>query len=153
MFHCGNHTCPVTSRPEKPTECVREMIKKHPCLKPAEIQSAFVLSSLRTEEDWEKVEKEAAQLLDRKWISNRKQTVRQEIHPSGENFEAVVTFKQYCDKKDSLLIFKVNDWCRNPDKLSFVFKTSEDKMKTALNMDRNGEHFLKEEYCFFDGKV
>lgn len=25
-------------------------------------------------------------------------------------------------------------------------------MKTALNMDRNGEHFLKEEYCFFNGK-
>lgn len=39
-----------------------------------------------------------------------------------------------------------------PDKPSFVFKTSEDKIKTALNMDRNGEHFLKEEYCFFDGK-
>ena len=25
-------------------------------------------------------------------------------------------------------------------------------MKAALNMDRNGEHFLKDEYCFFDGK-
>ena len=153
VFHCGNHTCPVTSRREKPTERVKEMIKKHPRLKPAEIQSAFVLSSLRTEEDWEKVEKEAAQLLDRKWISNQKQSVRQEIHPSGENFEAVVTFKQYCDKKDSLLIFKVNDRRGNPDKPSFVFKTSDDKMKTALNMDRNGEHFLQEEYCFFDGKV
>ena len=153
VFHCGNQTCPVTSRREKPTERVKEMIKKHPRLKPAEIQSAFVLSSLRTEEDWEKVEKEAAQLLDRKWISNQKQSVRQEIHPSGENFEAVVTFKQYCDKKDSLLIFKVNDRRGNPDKPSFVFKTSEDKMKTALKMDRNGEHFLKEEYCFFDGKV
>ena len=79
--------------------------------------------------------------------------MRQEIHPSGENFEAVVTLKQYCDKKDSLLIFKDNDRRSNPYKPSFVFKTSEDKMKTALNMDRNGENFLKEEYCFFDGKV
>lgn len=152
VFHCGNHTCPVTSRPEKPTERVKEMIKKHPQLKPSEIQSAFVMSSLRTEEDCEKVEKEATQLLDRKWIANQKQSVRQEIHPSGENFEAVVTFKQYCDKKDSLLIYKVNDRRGNPDRPSFVFKTSEEKMKAALNMDRNGEHFLKDEYCFFDGK-
>ena len=147
----GTHTCPVTSRPEKPTARLKEMIKKHPQLKPSEIQSAFVMSLLRTEEDWEKVEKEATQLLDRKWIANQKQSVRQEIHPSGENFEAVVTFKQYCDKKDSLLIYKVNDRHRNPDRPSFVFKTSK-KMKAALNRDRNGEHFLKDEYCFFDGK-
>ena len=104
VFYYGSHSCPITSRPEKPTERVKEMIKKHPRLKPAEIQSAFVMSLLRTGEDWDKVEKEATQLLDIKWIANQKQSVRQEIHPSGENFEAVVTFKQYCDKKDSLLI-------------------------------------------------
>ena len=102
-FIVGTHTCPVTSSPEKPAARVKEMIKKHPQLKPSEIQSAFVMSSLRTEEDWEKVEKGATQLLDRKWIANQKQSVWQEIHPSGENFEAVVTFKQYCDKKDSLM--------------------------------------------------
>ena len=82
------------------------MIKKHPRLKPAEIQFAFVMSSLRTREDCDKVEKEATQLLDRKWITNQKQSVRQEIHPSGENFEAEVTFKQNCNKKDSFLIYK-----------------------------------------------
>ena len=152
VFHCGNHSCPITSMPEKPTERVKEMIKKHPRLKPAEIQSAFVMSSLRMGEDWDKVEKEATQLLDRKWIANQKQSVHQEIHLSGENFEAVVTFKQYCDKKDSLLIYKVKDRRGNPDRPSFVFKTSEDKMKAALNMDRNGEQFLKDEYCFFAGK-
>ena len=69
--------------------------------------------------------------------------MRQEIHPTGENFEAVVTFKQYCDKKDSLLIYKVNDRRGNPDRPSFVFKPSEEKMKSALNMERNREHFLK----------
>ena len=50
------------------------------------------MSSLGTGGDWDKVEKEATQLLDRKWIANQKQSVRQEIHLSGENFEAVVTF-------------------------------------------------------------
>lgn len=142
VFHCESHTCPITSGLEKPTKHVKEVIKKHPHLKPAEIQSTFVMSSLQMEEDWEKVEKEATQLLDRKWIANQKQC--EEVHPSGENFEAVVTFKQYCDKKGSLLIYKVNDRHGNPDRPSFVFKTSEEKMKAALNMDRNGEHFLKD---------
>ena len=37
VFHCGSHCCPITSRPEKPIERVKEMIKKHPRLKPVEI--------------------------------------------------------------------------------------------------------------------
>ncbi|PFX19115.1 hypothetical protein AWC38_SpisGene16499 [Stylophora pistillata] len=152
VFHCGSHTCPI-AWPEKLIKPVMEMLKKHPHLKPAEIQSAFVMSSLQTEENWKKVEKEATHLLDRKWIANQKQSVCQEIHPSGQTFEALVTFKQYCDKKDSVLIYKVNDRRTIPDRPSFVFKTSEEKMKAALNMDRNGEHVLKEEFCFVDGKV
>ncbi|PFX28600.1 hypothetical protein AWC38_SpisGene6685 [Stylophora pistillata] len=94
-------------------ERVKEMLKKHPHLKQAEIQSAFVMSSLQTEENWEKVEKEATQLLEK------------------------------MDRKSET---------KNPDRPSFVFKTSEEKMKAALNIDRNGQHFLKEEYCSFDGK-
>ena len=26
-------------------------------------------------------------------------------------------------------------------------------MKIALNMDREGAHFMQEEHCYFDGKV
>ena len=72
------------------------------------------MSSLRKGQDWETVESTAATVVDRKWISNQKQNVKKEIHPSGENFEAVVTFKQYCDKKDKLLVYKVNDSRGNP---------------------------------------
>ena len=34
-----------------------------------------------------------------------------------------------------------------------MFKTSKLKIKRALNMDRAGEHLLKDEFCYFDGKV
>ena len=66
----------------------------------------------------------------------------------------MVPLKQYCDKKDNLLIYKVSDRRRNPDRLSFVFKISEEKMKLRQLkiMDRNGELFLRDEYCFFDKK-
>ena len=31
------------------------------------------------------------------------------------------------------------------------FKTSTSQMKLALEMDFEGDHFLKDEYCHFDG--
>ena len=153
VFHLGTHTCPLLSKPEKPTEKVKEMFKKNPKLTPSEIQSSLVMSSLRKGEDWETVESTAAKIVDRKWISNQKQNAKKEIHPSGENFEAVVTFKLYCDEKDNLLVYKVNDSRGNPDVPSFVFKTSRERMDIAMKMNKDGDHFLKEEYCYFDGKV
>ena len=121
VFHLGTHTCPLLSKPEKPTEKVQEMFKKNPKLTPSEIQSSLVMSSLRKGEDWETVESKAEKIVDRKWISNQKQNAKKEIHPSGENFEAVVTFKLYCDEKDNLLVYKVNDSRGNPDMPFFVF--------------------------------
>ena len=92
-------------------------------------------------------------VTSRKWISNQKQDAKKEIHPSGENFEAVVTFKLHCNEKDNLLVYKVNDSRGNPDMPSFVFKTSRERMDIAIKMNKDGDHFLQEEYCYFDGKV
>jgi len=100
------------------------------------------MSSLRKGEDWETVESTAAKIVDRKWILSQKQNAKKEIHPSGENFEAVVTFKLYCDESRG-----------NPDMSSFVFKTSHERMDIAMKMNKDGDHFLQEEYCYFDGKV
>lgn len=88
------------------------------------------------------------------WLANAKQNVKKETHRCGENFEAVVSFKLYCDNQDNLFIYKVNDRCGNPDLSFFVFiKSSRERMKIALSMDREGDHFMQEEYCYFDGKV
>jgi len=81
VFHCGTHTCPVVNKPSKPTERVRDILKKTPELKPSQVQSAFILSALRSEEDWDKVQSEASQILDRKWIANQKQNLKREINP------------------------------------------------------------------------
>ena len=55
--------------------------------------------------------------------------MKKNVEPVGHNFEAVVTCKQYFDQKDKFFIYKVNDKRGNPDKPSFVFKTSEQKEK------------------------
>ena len=102
--------------------------------------------------DWNAVEREASAVLDKKRVSNMKQKLKKDIEPFGHNFEAIVSFKEYADKKDPLYVYKINDKRGNPDLPSFVFKTSTTKMKMALNMDKKGEHFLSKEFCFFDGK-
>ena len=153
VFHWGEHTCPVISNPEKPNKKIREMLEKNPKLTPSEIQSSFIVASLRKGGDWNEVENAAKRLVDKKCIANEKQNIKRPTRPCRENFEAVVTFKLYCDNQDELLIYKVNDRRDNPDLPSFVFKTSRERMKIALNMDRDGEHFMREEYCYFDGKA
>ena len=148
----GFHTCPVrTKNVEKPVDSVRDMLKKNPNIKPSEDQPALLVSSLRNEDTWEKIDKQASQLVNRKWIANQKSGVRRDINPQGENFEGPVTFKHFCDKKDNFYVYKVNDSRGNRDSPSFVFKTSRTKMLIAHNMNMERDDFLSEEYCFFDG--
>ena len=78
--------------------------------------------------------------------------MKKDIEPVGHNLEAVVTVKQYCDKKDAFYVYKVNYRCGNPDKPSFMFKSSREKAKIALNMNRNGSHYPNSEFCYLDGK-
>ena len=152
VYHCGQHTCPVIKAPVKNTDQVHQILKDNPNIKPAELQSACILSTIRQQCDWRDVEKQAEATLDKQWISNEKKKLKKDIEPLGHNFEAVVTFKQYCDEKDEFYVYKVNDRRGNPDKPSFVFKSSREKAKIALNMNRNGSHYLNSEFCYFDGK-
>ena len=131
---------------------VKQMLTEHPNLKSAKLQSTCILSAFCIQSDWGEVEKEAEATLNRKWISNQKEKLKRDIEPVGHNFEAIITFKEYCDKKDKFYIYKVNDKRGNPDKPLFIFKTSTQKMKIALNLNRHGDHFLNDEFCFFDGK-
>ncbi len=155
VYHYGNHTCnvkPSSDNSGKKEDVVKEYLRKNPDAKPSQVQSAYILSMVRNRQDWSKVDKQATMLLNTKWIFNKKQEVRKETEPHGNNFEAVANFKQYCDQNDPFYIYKMNDKRGNPDKPSFVFKSSTLKAKIAINMDKDKDHFLSQEFCFFDGK-
>ena len=81
--------------------------------------------------------------------SNVKKKVKKDIEPHSHNFEAVVSFKEYCDKKDKFYIYKINDGRGNLDQPSYVFKTSSSKLDVALDMDSDGDHFMNFEFFFF----
>ena len=121
VYHYGHHTCPVIKRRSKNKDQLKQLLKDNPNIKPTELQSACIISALRDKSDWRAVEKQAESTLDTEWISREKKQMKKNIEPVGHNFEAVVTFKQYCDQKDKFFTYKVNDKRGNPDKPSFVF--------------------------------
>ena len=149
VYHCGEHTCPII---RATMQHVEQLVRDNPNIKPSKIQSACVTSAFRQQLDLDEVEKQVESTMDRNWIVNTKKKVKRDMKPAGHNIEAVTVFKEYCDKKDTSFIYKINDRRGNPETPSFVFKTSETKAKIALNMDRGWDHFLHEEFCFFDGK-
>jgi len=57
------------------------------------------------------------------------------------------------DSRDPYYVYKLKDRRGNPDKPSFVIKTSKFRAKLALSMDRTEDQILSQEFCFFDGKV
>ena len=97
-------------------------MRNNPNVKPSEVQSVFVLSAFRGQRDWRDLEKAAASAIDKKWISKAKEKVKKDIEPHGHNFEAVVSFKEYCDKKDPFYIYKINDFRGNPDQAIVRFQ-------------------------------
>lgn len=74
-------------------------------------------------ENWYAVENHTEATMDEKWISNMKTKTKKEMEPVGHDFEAVLIFKEYCDKKDNFFVYKMNDRRGNPDLSSFIFKT------------------------------
>lgn len=153
VYHFGTHTCAVVPPSERQKEKVERMFRENPDMKPSQVQSTAILHDIRQRKPWEEVKKTAKSFGDKKWISNQKQKIKNETQPYGHNFEAVATYKQYCDKRDPYYIYKMNDKRGNPDRPSFVFKSSKLGAKFALNMTEDEDHILSKEYCCFDGKV
>ena len=105
-----------------------------------------ILSDLETCKDWKVVEKTTKKVASFKTISNEKTKQKSKIQPNGEDFAAVSQLKSYSDLQDPLpIIYAVNG------NEQYVFKTSTAQMKVALEMDEDGDHFIHNEYCHFDG--
>ena len=128
------------------TLVVKSALSVSSTIKPSEIQSMAILSDLETCKDWKVVEKTTKKVASFKTISNEKMKQKSKIQPNGEDFAAVSQLKSYSDLQDPLLIiYAVNG------NEQYVFKTSTAQMKVALEMDEDGDHFIHNEYCHFDG--
>ena len=93
--------------------------------------------------DWNSIEETARNVMDKRWLSNQKQKIKKFNEPHGHNFEAVAHFKQYADQRDPFYIYTMNDRRGNPNKSSYVFKSSKLKAQFALNMDCTSSEKVK----------
>ena len=112
---------------------------------PRAIQSTSIIADLRSRKNWQEVEKNAKKVGKVKASSNEKVKQKKVLQPDGVGFKAIKELKVYTDLQDPFLIHNVNDSQQS------IFKTSTSQIKTALEIDFKGDHFLKDEYCHFDG--
>ena len=145
IYHIGDHTCFPRDIHKRLPDVVKSALSVSSAIKPSEIESMAILSELKSRKNWKVVEKTAKKVASFKTISNEKTKQKSEIQPNGEGFAAVSELKSYTDLQDPLLIYAVNG------NEQYVFKTSTAQMKIALEMDEEGDHFMHNEYCHFDG--
>ena len=154
VYHTGNHSCPVlcTELVGKNACVIEEYFRKNPTEKPRKAVNTVITDAIKEGKSWDEVERLTDSLLDVSKVKNKKQKVSQNLNPRGHSFEAVGKFKEEMSSKDPLYVFKANDETLNPDLPTFVFCTSTLKAHMGLKMNREGNHFLSEEFCHFDGK-
>ena len=144
VYHIGDHTCIASLPDEAPTEHVKEALRNNPRVTPSTIQSAAILSAIRSRVDPTELRKVVSSVGSKKKISNEKIKQKKIMYPDGCSFDAVKSLKAYFD--DPYYIFKVDEDAQ------MVFKTSKLKMEMAAKVSSKTS-LLSNEYCSFDGKV
>ena len=94
-----------------------------------------------------KSKKNARRVANVKALSNEKVKQKKSLQPSGVGFEVIKELRTYMDLQDPYLIDVINE------NEQYVFKTSSTQMKIACSTDTDGDHFMHEEYCRFDGNM
>lgn len=94
----------------------------------------------------------AAAVANLKKIQNIKQSVVNKVNPFGHSFEALAKIKEASDMQDKFLLWKVQDGRLCESKMTVVFRSSKERVKTAVLMQRGGNHPLAEECCFLDAE-
>ena len=153
IYHYGTHHCraiPVHHNVKTEKE-LEDAFSKNVTLKPSEVGSNFLVNALQ-KGDWDEVDRIADTVADSKKLSSLKERAKKaSLSQSGQSFDAVSTFKKFCDTRDPFYIYKMNDEGHN-GQMSYVFKCSMVQAKLALSMDREKDGLLKDQYCYADAK-
>ena len=112
--------------------------------KPSKIQSNAIISLLRNRSSWDDIDELVRETASLRKISNEKIKQKKILEPS-QGFPDVKELKDFVDLRDKYFIYELNE------NEQFVFKTSTNQIKIAMEVDYTENHFLGEEYCCFDG--
>ena len=158
VFHQGNHTCTMKNKEtremrQKREEIVMQALRSNLKAKPKQIQMSEVIFYLS--KGMEKEAEDAALLLSNvKQISKiRAEYLKKLFSDDRHSFKAIRKAKKKLDKIDKYLLYQYNDKKLNPEKPTYIYKSSEDSIKLAIQMnvlDPKNQSLMKEEFLFLD---
>ena len=149
VYHYGTHTCvPIKRNPSTQADAAISAFKQSRTLKPERFVNDKLIEAVENEESLQDIEELADSFVDRYALSRMKQMAKEKLDPVGHSYDVVMQYKGKVQKvlQDPFLIYKVD--CEKYT----VFKTSQEQLQLALEMDREGEGHLKVEPCHVDGK-
>ena len=151
--HTGVHTCHPVPLFSQRDEQVKENVEKRLDLPPKRIQREAMLDQLYSGKTIKEVKSTARAMIDTKKISSLKRIQSQSIGPFGHCLDALKRLKLETQKTDKYYIFDIGDAGLSANKTAkiHVFKMSKIAAKIAIDMDKECDHFMAKEYCFFDG--
>lgn len=151
--HTGVHTCHPVPPFSQRDEQVKENVEKRLDLPPKRIQREAILDQLYSGNTIEEVKSTARAMIDTKKISSVKRIQSQSIRPFGHSLDALKRLKLETQKADKYYIFDIGDAAPSANKTAktHVFKMSKIAAKIAIDMEKECDHFMAKEYCFFDG--
>ena len=153
VCHKGKHTCTAIEPLQIDKEEIKNSFRQNPKLTASQLSTLKIAGAIREGKDWDQLDKEAVNYLNRKMIANLKQSATAELYNDKDDFIGLRDFKKHCDKRDKFYVYKINSRELNPNEPNYVFKTSKTKVKIAMSMCQgSGHEFLEDEPCFFDGK-
>lgn len=151
IYHEGTHTCTAV-KPSRPAdEYVNSILKENKHMKPVQIPNHTITKMIEDGCDWNETTNKAREFTDVERFSKLKSTMKKKINPHGHSFDAVTRLREKAREKDRFYIYSFNNRDMNPSNPTYVFKTSTVSLNIALNMHQSKDHFMREEYCYFDG--
>ncbi|KAJ7391539.1 hypothetical protein OS493_017233 [Desmophyllum pertusum] len=155
VYHRHNHTCTAINKgvSKKVKDDAAGAFQKSRQLKPKRYVNDRIITAIEQGTSNEEVRKVAESLVNNVAVSNIKASAKAEMDSSGHNVDDVGKYRdQVCQKLgDPFLIYKVHNKSLDPSQPSFVFKNSREQMQIAVDMDRQRNNPLIEEYCHLDG--
>ena len=107
IIHAGKHTCvPI---PRQDSTGLQKTFFENPDLRPRQAAYQSAVNAIKAGKSWEEVIQVTDSFINTNKVKNVKQKVRQDMHPSGVNFEAIGQLKSKINARDPFYIYCVND--------------------------------------------
>ncbi len=106
IYHHGEHTCTAVKPRELVADKVKGYFKENPKVTPSQLATMKIANAIKSGEDWEKIKEDAKPLLDKKWVSNLKQSAKSENGTHNQDsMESVIEFINQNNKHDKFYVY------------------------------------------------